>query len=203
MIKDAKVFPMQKHTILINYIAEKIKAKDYLEIGIFNTAHNFDIIKIKDKIGVDPDIEDHADVVAMESDVFFRHHRNKQEFDIIFIDGLHHADQVKKDIINSWSCLNDGGCLIVHDTNPHSELITHVPRDNREWCGDVYKTICQIEQPEIFTLKDDYGVTVIRKEGELRFKDDVITWGEFDRVRNKILNLKTWNEATKIIDSWD
>jgi len=127
----------------------------------------------------------------------------KVKYDLIFIDGLHHADQTKKDLINSWNHLNEGGVIIVHDTNPHSEKITHVPRDNREWCGDVYKTICQIDEPEFFTLKDDYGVTVIRKEGELRFKDDVITWGEFDRVRNKILNLKTWNEATKIIDSWD
>ena len=32
-----------------------------------------------------------------------------EKFDLIFIDGLHHADQVKRDFENSLRCLNDNG----------------------------------------------------------------------------------------------
>ena len=124
-------------------------------------------------------------------------------FDCVFLDGLHHADQLKKDIKNAWYCLREGGCILIHDTNPHSESITHVPRDNREWCGNVYKTICQIDEPEIFTLNEDYGVTVIRKEGELKINDDVDDWAWFEEFRHGILNLKTWDECIKIIEGWE
>lgn len=208
MIKEKAVFPMMKHTELINVVAEKIEAERYLEIGVYNTAHNFDRIRVKGKVSVDPNPEAGA-IYIMTSDQFFERVKEDQKsgvvkmvHDIIFIDGLHHSEQVKKDIINSWGFLRDGGVIIIHDTNPHSEHITHVPRDNREWCGNIYQAIAQIESPEIFTLKDDYGVTVIRKTGELKMNDDVITWEEFDLFRNDILNLKSWDEVIKIIDSW-
>ncbi len=200
-MEKTKVFPMQKHTLLINVIANKIKAKSYLEIGIFNPDHNFDRVNVIFKEGIDPSIDD-TRVAKMTSDEFFEV-KKIARYDLIFCDGLHHADQVKRDIINSWKVLNEGGCILIHDTNPHSESITHVPRDSREWCGNVYQTICQIDEPEIFTLKDDYGVTVIRKEGELKINDDVVDWEWFDEFRHGILNLKTWDECIKIIEGWE
>lgn len=218
MTKEPKVFPMMKHTELINAVAKKINAKSYLEIGVYNPEHNFDRIAVFSKMGIDPDPNVKASL-TMTSDEFFYNmfndidyrdlykdkdgntHSMTHKYDLIFIDGLHHADQVRKDIINSWACLNECGCLILHDTNPYSEHITHVPRDNREWTGNVYQSVAQVEN-EKFTLNDDYGVTVIRKTGELKLNDDVVTWEEFDMFRNDILNLKNWNEITKIIDSW-
>lgn len=198
---------MQKHTELINVIAEKIKAKKYLEIGVFNPEHNLNRINVEIKISVDPNVEAGALYCCTSDEYFEKMERIKSHLssghDIVFIDGLHHTDQVKKDLINSWKCLNEKGIILIHDTNPHSEHITHVPRDNREWCGDVYKTICQIETPDLFTLKDDYGVTVLRKTGELKLNDDAVTWEEFDLFRNDILNLKTWDECVKIIEGWE
>ena len=38
-------------------------------------------------------------------------------FDIIFVDGLHEKQQVKKDILNSIKFLKDGGTIICHDVN--------------------------------------------------------------------------------------
>lgn len=208
MIKEKAVFPMMKHTELINYVAGKIKAKSYLEIGVYNPAHNFDRIEIADKESIDPAPEAKATHFC-DSDYFFETINDfnieagtsQKYYDIIFIDGLHEAPQFRKDLINSWDCLEDGGVIICHDTNPHSEQITHVPRDQREWSGNVYQAICQVKN-ELFTLKDDYGVTVIRKTGELILTDDVVNWEEFDLFRNDILNLKTWDEMVKIIDSW-
>lgn len=185
-------------TELINLIIKKKKYKSYLEIGI-GTGKNFKTILCENKVGVDPDPKTNA--LHLTSDAFFK--MNRRQFDIIFIDGLHHADQVKKDIINSWECLSDGGCLLLHDTNPDREEITHVPRDSKEWCGDVYKAIHQIDGPPKFTLKDDHGVTVIRKTGPLEWRTGEIEWEGFDLLREVILQLRSEDEVKKIIESWN
>lgn len=202
MIKEPKVFPMMKHTELINYVSEAIHAKVYLEIGVYNPEHNFDRICTPEKLSVDPDPSAKADF-QMTSDMFFKTASRDPQFDLIFIDGLHHADQVRKDIINSWACLNEGGCIILHDTNPHSEHITCVPRGSqREWCGNVYQAVVQVANKK-YTLNDDYGVTIIRKNGPLNLTDITLTWEEFDMFRDELLNLKNWDEMTKTIDSWN
>lgn len=187
-------------TNLINYIIKKQGYKTYCEIGI-GTGKNFDAINVHNmnKVGVDPAVSGDRRIYDGPSDTFFEF--NKLTFDVFFIDGLHHADQVRKDIINAWECLNDGGALILHDTNPDREEITHVPRDSKEWCGDVYKAIYQVNNDK-FTLKDDHGVTVIRKTGELIIDDTAIDWPEFNEFRNEILNLKTWEECVNLIEGW-
>ncbi len=40
---------------------------------------------------------------------------NFKSFDLIFVDGDHSSEQVKKDINNSWKMLNNGGYLILDD----------------------------------------------------------------------------------------
>ena len=47
------------------------------------------------------------------SDKFFKN--NSQKFDVIYIDGWHEANQVYKDINNSWDCLNVNGIIICDD----------------------------------------------------------------------------------------
>ena len=49
----------------------------------------------------------------ISSDVFFE--KNNKFFDLIYVDGDHQTDQVKKDINNAWRNLNDGGYLILDD----------------------------------------------------------------------------------------
>lgn len=185
-------------TNLINYIIKKQGYHYYLEVGV-GTGRNFKAIECLVKNSVDPD-ETTSAKFHCTSDWFFANHDFK--YDLVFIDGLHHADQVRRDIINSWECLNEGGCLVIHDTNPDREEITHVPRDSKEWCGNVYQAIHQIDGPPKFTLKDDHGVTVIRKTGPLVMSDGVIEWDGFVMLREAILHLVTWEEAIKIIDGW-
>jgi len=174
---------------------------------------NFNKIDIPYKKSVDPDPKANASY-CLTSDEYFESVIRRtstqcgmltgtsERFDVIFIDGLHIADQVRKDIINSWACLNEGGVLILHDTNPDREEITRVPRETQEWCGDIYKAIHQIDGPPKFTLKDDHGVTVIRKTAPLVMSDGIIEWEGFDTFREVILHLVSWEEAIKIIDSW-
>lgn len=199
---------MMKHTELINYVAGKIKAETYLEIGIYDTRHNFDRINIPVKIGVDPDPAVKATYNCTSDDFFtpwgISHNAaDPLLFDLIFIDGLHYADQVRKDIINGWQHLVDGGVIILHDCNPPYKETTCIPRGaQREWCGDIYRTIYQIKTKK-FTVDFDYGCTVLYKgDEELKFTDENITWEEFDLFRKEALNLVSFEEAKKIISSW-
>ena len=61
----------------------------------------FQISRLKKRVGVDP-VE--GGTHKMTSDHFFS--INKDNFDIIFIDGLHEYSQVMKDIKNSLKFLN-------------------------------------------------------------------------------------------------
>lgn len=193
---------LRDHSDLLNFIAEKINAKTYLEIGVFNPEHNFNKIKVQRKVSIDPDPNAQA-VVRMTSDDYFLLFPSVK-YDLVFCDGLHHADQVKRDIQNSWGCLNEGGVIVIHDCNPHSESITHVPRDSREWCGDVWKAAIDICHYLKFTVDFDYGCCIVRKEqpGPLFDHAPESSWETFDKHRKELLNLVSVNEAIQIINSW-
>ena len=51
--------------------------------------------------------------IKLSSDNFFKHNNNF--FDLIYVDGDHETDQVKKDIDNSWKILKADGYLILDD----------------------------------------------------------------------------------------
>lgn len=188
---------MTHHSELLNFIAKKINAEKYLEVGIFNPAHNFNLIDVPYKKSVDPDPNAKAIFLGTSDDFFAS---NTETFDLCWIDGLHHAEQVKKDIINAWDCLNENGIIVIHDSNPHSEPLTCIPRGRqREWTGDVYKTICQIASPK-FTVDFDYGCCVIKKSDKLEWNDLNITWDYFNENRKELLNLVSVEEAKELIE---
>ena len=185
---------MKNHTDLINHLAGLIKAESYLEIGVFNPDHNFNHIVIKKKVGVDPAVNA-PHIIRDFSDEYFYLLKEQTKFDIIFIDGLHHADQVKKDFDNALKHLTDKGIIVLHDCNPPTEPTTCVPRGaQREWCGDVYKFACTIsEYPNLdfHTVDFDYGCTVVwRSPGRPAGKSvGKITWQKFQANKRKLLAL--------------
>lgn len=71
----------------------------------------------------------------MTSDIFFQKLSanevlsNDIKFDVIFIDGLHLAQQVDRDIENATKYIKDDGFIVLHDCNPPSE------RHSRETYG--------------------------------------------------------------------
>jgi hypothetical protein len=147
--------------------------KSYLEIGC-DQDELFSKIKIEKKIGVDPIS---GGTVRDTSDNFFK--KNNIKFDIIFIDGLHEYDQVKKDINNSLLFLNDSGVIFLHDCMPMNFISQAVPRARALWNGDVWKNIVESRtKPEIdtYVVYADNGVGMILK-----------------RSNKKILNLNTNN----------
>ena len=176
---------------LIEYLINKYKFSDYLEIGC-DQDQLFSKVRIKNKTGVDPVSGGN---IRKTSDEFFRENKNK--FDIIFIDGLHTYNQVKKDILNSINCLKDEGIVLVHDCMPDSLSKQAVPRYRMSWNGDVWKAIVDLiqnEYLEIYTCKIDQGIGVIKKKRnssilkleknikDLKFKDYYKNYVKYLRV---------------------
>jgi hypothetical protein len=177
-------FEWHKYPSRYNIIQETIirkKYKNYLEIGCFDD-EVFSKIIIEKKIGVDPE---KGGTVRDTSDNFFKF--NNIKFDIIFIDGLHHYEQVKKDIENSLLCLNNGGVIFLHDCMPESCIRQTIPRCSRVWNGDVWKNIVEARTNvnlDTYVCIADHGVGIILKRpnrnllrvnvknfSRLRFKD--------------------------------
>ena len=176
---------------LIEYLIKKNNYSDYLEIGC-DQDQLFSKVKIKNKTGVDPSSGGN---VRKTSDDFFKD--NKDKFDIVFIDGLHIYDQVKKDILNSVNCLKENGIILVHDCMPDNMSKQAVPRYRMIWNGDVWKAIVDLRQKEdleIFTCAIDQGIGIIKKNKnssilkieksihKLKFEDYYNNYKEYLRV---------------------
>ena len=154
---------------LINYLIQQYNLKNYLEIGIDN-GFNYNKIICTNKISVDPASGQYSyatPTFKMTSDDFFKHKaKDCGLFDIIFIDGLHHSDQVDKDIANSISNLSAGGFIILHDCNPLKKEDQIIPRNKPgRWNGDVWKSIVTFRNSNsklgCIVLNTDEGLGII------------------------------------------
>lgn len=196
-----------KRTDIINHLAKKINAKTYLEIGVRDHTQNFDKITIQYKVGVDPCVEgfDREPTYKLTSDDFFA--QNTETFDIIFIDGLHEALQVERDILNSLDFLNEGGFIVCHDMNPiiyERQLSRHNPKyhewffrekekGNHEcslWNGDCWKAFVKLkiyrDDLVMKTVDTDFGVGVIHKGSQEKINTKLRDL-EFDKLeKNRI-----------------
>jgi len=166
---------------IIQETINRKKYKSYLEIGC-DQDEIFSKIKIDKKIGVDPSS---GGTIRDTSDNFFK--KNNIKFDIIFIDGLHEYDQVKKDIDNSLLFLNDNGVIFLHDCMPTRFIYQAVPRATGLWNGDVWKNIVESRtktEIDTYVIHADHGIGMILKRTnkkllnlninnfkKLRFKD--------------------------------
>ena len=189
---------------LINHIIQINDFKRYLEIGVFK-GENIEKICIEHKDGVDPGAENQFSEFtnyAMTSDDYFEMISEDVKYDIIFIDGLHHSDQVDKDIENSLKHLNEGGYILLHDCNPPTEELQLVPRQTGLWNGDVWKSIvklrCTDPNMEINVVDTDWGVGVL-KRGNQEIYDkanlsDCLEWKYFEKNREELLNIISVDE---------
>ena len=126
-------------TVLINHLIVTQQFKSYLEIGCAQNK-TFDRIRANLKVGVDPLS---GGTIRATSNAFFA--TNAQTFDLIFVDGSHHADQVLVDVENSLRVLNEGGMIVMHDCNPRSEARQRVPRvGTGPWNGDVWRAVVML-----------------------------------------------------------
>ncbi len=178
-------------TDIINELIKKFDYKSYLEIGVQH-GKNFFAVKCKNKTGIDPEpfVEG---IIYKTSDNFFL--QNTKKFDIIFIDGLHHSEQVYNDILNSLYSLKNNGTVVCHDMNPLTKVAQEVPRKVKQWNGDCWKAWAGIKKCkglEMFVVNTDHGVGIIRKK-KFRVKIDEDFMGLNYRYlrlnRKELLNL--------------
>lgn len=157
---------------LINSAVRKIlnEKKDckYLEIGCDdNFVFNSIILPNENKIGVDPRQGGNH---RMTSDEFFS--QNKKNFDVIFIDGLHHYEQCQKDVINSLKFLNLNGYIFIHDLLPLNWKMELVPRIQGHWNGDVWKVgyeLSLLKNLEFKIANIDSGIGYLKKTSDIKY----------------------------------
>lgn len=159
---------------IINKLIKKYNYKTYLEIGIY-TGECFNKIQCEFKAGVDPNPAFSSPwIFKSTSDKYFDILNPETKFDIIFIDGLHHTEQVDRDIENSLKHLSENGRIVIHDCNPPT--YQHASREPilNEWNGDVYKSIIRLRENrgdlKIVTVDIDWGCAIIKKEKSSRIK---------------------------------
>lgn len=177
---------MKTRTEIINEIITEHGFQSYLEIGL-GDAMNFDKVKCDDRIGCDPGKSfEIPGTFYLTSDLFFEMETGK--FDLIFIDGLHHSDQVERDIVNAYNCLNKGGVILIHDCNPWDEKIQRVPRETNAWTGDVWKAVFGFvdeyrEKVNTEYIEERAGIFAIWKTGRYKvtggFNKPELDWEYF------------------------
>jgi glycosyltransferase involved in cell wall biosynthesis len=181
---------------VLNQLINKYGYKTYLEIGVFDPTQNFDHINCAQKTGVDPEAM-RDDIIGATSDDFFRTLPRNVEYDLIFIDGLHHSEQVTRDIENALNHLSDQGTIVCHDMLPEDEEMQAVPRRTVKWMGDCWKSWARYRMTDcsltMYVIDSDCGMGIIRRGGQKIFKADVVcqdlTYFFFNRWKNKLMNV--------------
>jgi hypothetical protein len=203
---------MITRTNIINTIINNYGCNNYLEIGVRDSRENYDLINCKNKDGVDP-----APVTLvnfkMTSDEFFLNHVGDKKYDIVFVDGLHTAEQVYVDVINSIKYLNQGGFIVMHDCNPPTEY--HIRsyedylRTRGQWNGTVFNGFIKLKQElkdwNCFVIDEDFGCGVLtqQKLGKdfmpLETVGNNITWDYFEKYRNTLLDLISYEDFLNVL----
>jgi hypothetical protein len=113
----------------INALAARLKAKTYLEIGVAR-GRTFHAVKVPQKVGVDPEFlfpageftTPSVKFFECTSDAFFDTCPAAWSFDLIFIDGLHTAQQTILDFLRSIVHSHERTVWIIDDTVPCDEF---------------------------------------------------------------------------------
>lgn len=184
---------------VINYLLAKFNRETtYLEIGVRNPSENFNKINASIKYSVDPGLEYKKNPVDFKvtSDEFFKQLKkgeilNKEyKFDVIFIDGLHLAEQVEVDIYNSLQYLSKDGFVVLHDCNPPTEFHASESYDYRVspskdyWNGTTWKAFFNLRKREDYyscCIDSDWGIGIISKK---------INLGNFTKINNPFFEYK-------------
>lgn len=209
-------------TEVINAFIKKYGYTSYCEIGV-EAGINFNAIECPIKVGVDPDPTSAA-TLHVTSDEFFEiiaiiitpaygsteplickwneepfPCNMYQGFDIFWIDGLHHAEQVERDILNALKYLKPGGVILCHDMLPTSKEVQEVPRKQDVWTGDCWRAFVNLRSSpglRMYTIDTDWGIGVISiGQGTPliihKARQHKMTYEQFARDKSILMNIKT------------
>jgi len=166
---------MERFDIINRFISERFGNEcRYLEIGV-RTHECFRMINTVNKSSVDPE-KGYNPTYNFTSDEFFHNLESSRtvlppdyKWNIIFIDGLHIAEQSYRDILNSINHTTDDGVVILHDCSPNSQQNAGSDLDDLPyfWSGSVWKSFyfarTKLEY-QMYTVDTDWGVGIIDKK---------------------------------------
>lgn len=209
------------------------RGASYLEIGV-RDGICFEAVDAPTRVAVDPAFAFRVPVVAWlrthvlrattgtlffrtTSDRFFRGPaRRLGTFAVVFVDGLHTAEQSHRDVLNALERLEQGGVIVVHDCSPESAAAAaptlaeamSMPGYLKRWNGDVYRTIVRLRTRSdlrVVVLDADEGLGLVtrgRNDDPLRLSDadvDALTYDDLARDRRRLLGLRPPTELDEII----
>jgi len=195
-----------KRTDIINTLISKYGYKSYLEVGTQDPKSNFDLINVECKVSVDPFPKGEVTFIGTSNEYFESIDENSK-FDIIFIDGLHHDDQVLKDIENSLNHLSDNGTIVCHDCLPTTELMQARDDHGGEWTGDVWKAIAELRieriDLDIKVVDTDYGCGIIRRGTNIPYQtsDNYKSYYYYSKNKWNMLNVISPEEFVQWINT--
>lgn len=217
----------------IQTISQFFPIKKYLEVGVFNGA-TFNALNIPYKVAVDPNFRFDYQPLASDSvhffqetsDAYFSREAKKEQFDLIFLDGLHEFSQTLRDFINALEHSHTQTIFIIDDVFP-SDIFSAIPNQEEcyyfrkmltptsidgSWHGDVFKTIFAIHDffPNISYCTVNWGFgnpqTFLFKKPRSNFQPLFNNFGAIEKLTYfdlhkhlEILNLVTEDEAFAIL----
>lgn len=168
---------------IINKIIRQNEFNKYLEIGVCNPKDCFNLVQCQSKDSVDPGVEfpDNPVKYQLTSDEFFKQLEAgnldkpvNYQWDVIFIDGLHISDQVRRDVLNALNHLSPNGYILLHDCNPpeifYAREDYYVNGVQMPWNGTTWKVIYDLRSSrndlEVCTANTDWGVGIVRRSNQ-------------------------------------
>jgi SAM-dependent methyltransferase len=188
-------------TSILNHLVRRNGYRDYLEIGV-HAGDNFARVRVAHKVGVDPSARVPVDY-ALRSDEFFARLAPEREFDLVFVDGLHSAEQALRDILNALRHLRPRGSIVVHDCNPPSAWHQREIRGDEHlaWNGTTWRAWaqlrCEREDLRMHVVDTDWGVGIVqrgRQESHRLPAGAVLDYVYLDRHRAELLPVITVEE---------
>ena len=193
---------MKTHNIL-NFLIQHFNYESYLELG-HGMGYNFNEINIKNKISVDirAHNSNNPPTVNTDTDSFFA--KNKNTFDLIFVDASHSEDGSRKDILNSINSLNPKGSILCHDINPEKEEHQTPYYKGGHWNGQVWKTWVKLKSTRsdlnMIGVDTHFGCGFIQKGSQDTIPiPDELDWSYWDNNRGKYL-IRTTEFVQKILE---
>ncbi len=125
-----------------------------------------------------------------------------KRFDVIFIDGLHLAEQADRDILNALDFISYKGFVVIHDCNPPTEFHARESFSFRNspargyWNGTTWKAFYKFRyQKDLYSIcfDTDWGVGVISKTRYLGFNNlDPPIGNPYFEFKSHVDNKKTY-----------
>ena len=143
---------------------------------------------------------------GVKSDEFFQN--NNEKFDVIFIDGLHHYDQVLEDLKNSLNSLKKDGIIFIHDMIPLNKTSQEIPRNRQKiWTGDVWKlcyNLMNSKNIDFIISNIDCGVGIVKPSNNYKLNIDFENnneknYDDFKKLYHQ-LPIKTASDSLEFID---